>query len=50
MQTLYEMLLPEKVNKITFGNGKDPTFQAGIKEVLGTDNYFAYPYHSWERG
>ena len=44
------MLLSEKVHTIMFDNGKEFAFYACIKEVLGSDNYFAYPYDLWERG
>ena len=47
---IVQLLLPEKVHTITFDNGKEFAFHAGIKEALGSDNYFAHPYHSWERG
>ena len=50
MQTLYLMLLPERVNTITFNNGKEFAFHAGIKEIVSPDNYFAHPYNLWERG
>ena len=35
---------------ITFDNGKEFAYHAEIKEALSSDNYFAHPYHSWERG
>ena len=38
------------LHTITFDNGKEFAFHAQIKKALGTDNYFAHPYHSWERG
>ncbi len=47
---IIQLLLPEKVHTVTFDNGKEFAFHAGIKEALGSDNYFAHPYHSWERG
>ena len=43
-------LPPEKVKTITFDNGKE---FAGFKELerwLDMRSYFAWPYHSWERG
>ena len=47
---IVQLLLPEKVHTITFDNGKEFAIHAGIKKALGSDNYFAHPYHSWERG
>lgn len=40
----------EHLHTITFDNGKEFAYHAEIKEALGTDNFFAHPYHSWERG
>ena len=34
----------------SFDNGKEFAYHAKIQEALGSDNYFAHPYHSWERG
>ena len=44
--------MPEKahLHTITFDNGKEFAYHAQIKQALGADNYFAHPYHSWERG
>jgi IS30 family transposase len=49
---IIKLLLPEKehLQTITFDNGKEFAYHAQIKEALGADNYFAHPYHSWERG
>jgi IS30 family transposase len=49
---IIKLLGPEKeyVHTITFDNGKEFADHAQIKKALGTDNYFAHPYHSWERG
>jgi transposase, IS30 family len=49
---IVNLLLPEKkqLHTITFDNGKEFAYHAKIKEELGADNYFAHPYHSWERG
>jgi IS30 family transposase len=38
------------LHTITFDNGKEFAYHAQMKEKLGADNYFAHPYHSWERG
>jgi IS30 family transposase len=40
----------EHLHTITFDNGKEFAYHAEVKQALGTDNYFAHPYHSWERG
>jgi IS30 family transposase len=49
---IIKLLQPEKghLHTITFDNGKEFAYHAQIKKVLGADNYFAHPYHSWERG
>jgi IS30 family transposase len=49
---IVKLLLPEKkhLHTITFDNGKEFAYHAQIKKALGADNYFAHPYHSWERG
>jgi transposase, IS30 family len=35
---------------ITFDNGKEFTNHENIAKNLGCQTYFAFPYHSWERG
>jgi len=49
---IIKLLEPEKehLHTITFDNGKEFAYHAQIKKALGADNYFAHPYHSWERG
>jgi len=49
---IIKLLKPEKkhLHTITFDNGKEFAYHAQIKEALDTDNYFAHPYQSWERG
>ena len=49
---IIKLLEPEKehLHTITFDNGKEFAYHAKIKEALGSDNYFAHPYCSWERG
>lgn len=49
---IIQLLQPEKkhLRTITFDNGKEFAYHAKIKKALGSDNYFAHPYHSWERG
>lgn len=38
------------VKTITYDNGKEFTFHQQVNQELGTQSYFAHPYHSWERG
>ncbi|MFT7287618.1 MAG: IS30 family transposase [Halieaceae bacterium] len=40
----------EHLQTITFDNDREFACHAQIKKALGADNYFAHPYHSWERG
>jgi len=49
---IVKLRLPEKeqLHTITLDNGKEFAYHAQIKKALGADNYFAHPYHSWERG
>jgi IS30 family transposase len=49
---IIELLKSEKayLHTITFDNGIEFAYHAKLKEALGADNYFAHPYHSWERG
>jgi transposase, IS30 family len=49
---IIKLLQSEKkyLHTITFDNGKEFAYHAQIKKELGSDNYFAHPYHSWERG
>ena len=49
---IIKLLKSEKghLHTITFDNGKEFAYHAQIKKALGADNYFAHPYHSWERG
>ena len=51
-QAIITLLQSEKdhLHTITFDNGKEFAYHAQIKQALGADNYFAHPYHSWERG
>lgn len=51
-QAIITLLQPEKghLQTITFYNGKEFAYHSQIKQALGTDNYFAHHYHSWERG
>lgn len=51
-QTVVELLQihAEKVETITFDNGREFCSHAAISQELAADIYFARPYHSWERG
>ncbi|MFT3991582.1 MAG: IS30 family transposase [Luteolibacter sp.] len=40
----------EKVETLTFDNGKEFAWHELVAEVLEASTYFAHPYHSWERG
>lgn len=43
--------IPRRLRKsITWDNGFENSQHEKITETLGTDCYFAHPYHSWERG
>ena len=49
---IIKLLKTEKahLHTITFDNGKEFAYHAQIIKALGSDNYFAHLYHSWERG
>ena len=38
------------IKSITFDNGTEFSLHKDIKRETGADIFFAYPYHSWERG
>ena len=40
----------DKVETMTFDNGKEFARHAHLAEQLQAKAYFAHPYHSWERG
>jgi IS30 family transposase len=40
----------EGIKTLTVDNGKDFAGHKGLSQKLGCVLYFAYPYHSWERG
>jgi IS30 family transposase len=42
--------LAERVQTITYDNGKEFAAHAEIATLLNAQTYFAKPYHSWERG
>jgi IS30 family transposase len=49
---IIELLKSEKahLHTITFDIINESPHHAQLKTALGVDNYFANPYHSWERG
>jgi len=40
----------DKVETMTFDNGKEFAMHGLLAEMLVAKAYFAHPYHSWERG
>jgi transposase, IS30 family len=40
----------QKVETMTFDNGKEFALHEHLAEILDAKTYFAHPYHSWERG
>jgi transposase, IS30 family len=40
----------DKLQSITYDNGVQFALHESTEQKLNTDIYFAYPYHSWERG
>jgi IS30 family transposase len=40
----------DKVETMTFDNGKEFAMHGLLAELLDAKAYFAHPYHSWERG
>ena len=51
-QAILDLMVPHKTmaHTITFDNGKEFASHQILTEQLGTEIYFARPYHSWERG
>ncbi|RDJ94291.1 IS30 family transposase, partial [Lacticaseibacillus rhamnosus] len=51
-QACARVLLPlaNRIETITYDNGKEFASHAQIATSLGALSYFAKPYHSWERG
>ncbi len=47
---IIKLLDSETVHAITFDSGKEFAYHAEMKKALNSDNYFAHPYPSWERG
>ncbi|MCB1070460.1 MAG: IS30 family transposase, partial [Kiritimatiellae bacterium] len=41
---------PLPVHTMTVDNGMEFSQFSELEEALGTEVYFAHPYHSWERG
>ena len=52
VQACARVLLPlaDRIETITYDNGKEFASHAEIATSLGALSYFAKPYHSWERG
>src|SRR6516162_9318456 len=52
LQACARVLLPlaDRIETITYDNGKEFASHAEIATSLGSLSYFAKPYHSWERG
>ncbi len=46
----FKRIPKEKRHTITYDNGSEFAEHEMTQKVLKTDIYFAYPYHSWERG
>ena len=42
--------ISDRIETITYDNGKEFAAHAEIAAGLGGQSYFAKPYHSWERG
>ena len=42
--------IADRIETITYDNGKEFAAHAEIAASLGASSYFAKPYHSWERG
>ena len=40
----------DKLHTITYDNGKEFAYHYLVNNVLKCESFFAYPYHSWERG
>lgn len=49
---IIDLISPMKdiTHTLTFDNGKEFSDHENMAKTLGTDIYFAHPYHSWERG
>lgn len=48
--TRFKRVVKNKRYSITYDNGSENEQHERIKKELGVRIYFAYPYHSWERG
>jgi transposase, IS30 family len=46
----FESLPKEKRHTLTYDNGVQFSLHQGTEEKLNLPIFFAYPYHSWERG
>ena len=50
IEIMRDLSLLHPIYTVTYDNGKEFSNHAAIAEALGTQCYFAQPYHSWERG
>lgn len=50
--TIAAALMPLRgiVHTLTYDNGSEFSHHQGINRVLGSQSFFAHPFHSWERG
>ena len=48
--TRFRVIPPEKKRSLTYDNGVQFSLHQGTEEKSGIPIFFAYPYHSWERG
>ena len=46
----FEKVPKNKRLTITYDNDKSFSYHEYIEKMIGLEVYFAYPYHSWERG
>jgi len=51
-ETILTLMRPlmDRVQTLTYDNGKEFAYHKAISAALNSDAYFAHPYHSWERG
>ena len=51
-ESMLRLLEPiaEQVLTLTYDNGKEFAYHESISEALDASDFFAHPYHSWERG
>lgn len=49
-ERIFKNIPKDKRHTITYDNGSEFASYEMIERGIGVDVYFAYPYHSWERG